>query len=248
MVAAINSFQSLHSVTLLSSSQLEMAGPSLQQAINEFGQDPDVCLENIAPHITSFDNLLQFGSAFLDNRVCESFICMAPFGTDSNGHESVRDQLQRMHDLRCYTDGGQLNEMSGSHQQRSYVTFIMEAGPAAQLLPTLLGDDRIWMQCCFSEWMQSPIVKNMPPPPSLGVNLTRILRPNEDVWDECTNMWNEDQPFRSMMGACFYEEYDVGFHEHTALCYIQVCVKEYGAAQESTAIVLEHLEHLFGQQ
>jgi hypothetical protein len=30
-----------------------------------------------------------------------------------------------------------------------------------------------------------------------------------------------------------------------ALCFVKVCVKEYGAAQESTAIVLEHLEQLW---
>ena len=76
-------------------------------------------------------------------------------------------------------------------------------------------------------------------------NLTRRRDVAEEDWNECTNMWNEEQSFETMMCASCYKEYDVDFHEHMALCFVKVCVKEYGAAQESTAIVLEHLEHLW---
>jgi hypothetical protein len=197
--------------------------------------------------IHTFDDLLVFGKAFLQNKLYRSVVYYGMFGksADTNGHDTQRDALLKCHNLRCFTTNGQVNQYTQNHQQRSYVDFWCEQTTANKLLEQLMKRFDIYFLVLHPT---QQLVKNFV---GSRINLTRLRQDTSQPFDEPTNMWSS----HSYEDICAQEktregyEDEVGYHESynnifDSLVYIVFCVKEFNYTIEAADILVEALEQI----
>jgi hypothetical protein len=212
----------------------------LEELISEYGLTD---LNPILKNIHSFDDLLVFGKAFIENKLYRSVNYLGMFGksSDTDGHDSQRDNLIKCHKYRCFTTGGQINKKTETYQQRSYITFWCEPEIAEKLKIEFEKRNDIYYTLFYSN---KPNFTNYN---TKKINLTRV-KINETEFNEYTNFW----PLSSYTEICLNEytrrekHNEIKYHSNynnifQSLVHIELCVKEYNYSIESADILLSCL-------
>jgi hypothetical protein len=164
----------------------------LLKLIDEHGMDD---IEPILENIENFNDLCIFGKAFIENKVYRHIDYLGMFGKseDSNGHDSVTDNLIQLHQFGIVTTGGQINTISLCEniylQQRSYLTFYCTKEVSNTIINELFLKTSIYTIVYTND---SHIIHNVPKEDMIkdSVNVTRTTTNDfNNKYDNHSNIW-----------------------------------------------------------